>query len=173
MSSWGNQDDIASPGTVALSGLTVTGTGTFFSNNYSVSDVITIADAGGDAVIAAITNSTVLTLASNTELTTGTLSGKNYTVSEKPVYVIDTDTLTTGSQVYGVSSAEHIVDVTNQQNTDVNNRQIANTAAHAGWTKIGDVYTDANGVVRRKTEVLVAMSSISSDADDDTILPDS
>ncbi len=106
MSSWGNRDDIASPGTVALSGLTVTGTSTFFANNFSAGQVISIADAGGDAVIAAITNATSLTLVSNTELTSGTLSGKAYTVSEKPVYVIDTDTNMDGDQVFGVSPAE-------------------------------------------------------------------
>ena len=106
MSSWGNKDDIASPGTVALSGLTVTGTSTFFANNFSAGQVISIADAGGDAVIKAITNATSLTLVSNTELTTGTLTGKAYTVSEKPVYVIDTDTNMDGDQVYGVSVAE-------------------------------------------------------------------
>jgi hypothetical protein len=106
MSSWGNKDDIASPGTVALSGLTVTGTGTFFANNYAAGDIITIADAGGDAVIGAITNETSLTLVSNTELTSGTLTGKAYTVSEKPIYVIDTDTNMDGADVYGVSTAE-------------------------------------------------------------------
>ena len=173
MSAWGNKDDIASPGTVALSSLTVTGTGTFFANNYAAGDIITIADAGGDAVIKTIANATSMTLVSNTELTVGTLSSKAYTVDEKPIYVIDTDTNTTGAQVYGVSSAEHIVDVATQQTAAENNRQIANTAAHAGWTKLGDIYTDANGNVRRKNEVLVAMSSIAGDGDDDTILPDS
>ena len=106
MSSWGNKDDIASPGTVALSGLTVTGTGTFFANNYSVGDIISIVDAGGDAVIKSIGSATSLTLVSNTELTTGTLSGKQYTVSEKPAYVIDTDTNIDGDEVFGVSIAE-------------------------------------------------------------------
>ena len=177
MSAWGNKDDIASPGTVALAsnstGIIVTGTGTFFANNYVAGDVITIADAGGDAVIKSITNATHMLLVSNTELTSGTLTGKAYTVDEKPIYVIDTDTNTLGSQVYGVSSAEHIVDVATQQTAAENNRQIANTAAHAGWTKLGDIYTDANGNVRRKSEVLVAMSTITGDGDDDTILPDS
>ena len=54
MSAWGDKDDVASPGTVALSGLTVTGTSTFFANNFTVGDVITIADAGGSAVVGAI-----------------------------------------------------------------------------------------------------------------------
>jgi len=173
MSSWGNKDDIASPGTVALAGLTVTGTGTFFANNYASGDVIRITDAGGDAVINAITNATSMTLVSNTELTSGTLSTKAHAVSEKPVYVIDTDTNTTGTQVYGVSTAEQSADQTKVFNDTINNRAIANTAAHAGWVKIGDIYTDANGNVRRKTETLVAMSTITNDADDDTVLADS
>jgi hypothetical protein len=173
MSAWGNKDDIASPGTVALSGLTVTGTSTFFANNYASGDIIRITDAGGDAVIKSITNATHMLLVSNTELTSGTLTGKAHAVSEKPIYVIDTDTNTTGLQTYGVASAEQIADQTLVANDTVNNRQIANTAAHAGWVKIGDVYTDANGNVRRKTETLVAMSTITGDADDDTVLADS
>jgi len=173
MSSWGNKDDIASPGTVALAGLTVTGTGTFFANNYASGDVIRIADAGGDAVVLAIANATSMTLASNTELTSGTLTGKAHAVSEKPIYVIDTDTNTTGTQTYGVAAAEQIADQALVANDAVNNRGIANTAAHAGWVKIGDIYTDANGNVRRKTETLVAMSTITGDADDDTVLADS
>ena len=40
--------------------------------------------------------------------------------------------------------------------------------AHAGWVRYGDAYTDANGNARQKAEVLVAMSTITSDADDDT-----
>lgn len=158
MSAWGNKDDIASPGTVALSGLTVTGTSTFFANNYTAGDVINIADAGGDAVILSITNNTILTLASNTELTSGTLSGKAYTVSEKPIAVIEGDTTTLGTQVFGVSVAEQGVSTANTH--------------HAGWVKIGDRYTDSNGNVRQKTEVLVAMSTITGDADDDVQLPD-
>jgi hypothetical protein len=39
---------------------------------------------------------------------------------------------------------------------------------HAGWVYFSDQYTDANGNVRQKTETLVAMSSITNDADDDT-----
>tara|TARA_A100001201_G_C4039491_1_gene186213 strand:+ start:197 stop:676 length:480 start_codon:yes stop_codon:yes gene_type:complete len=159
MSAWGNKDDIASPGTVALAGLTVTGTGTFFANNYSAGDVIRIADAGGDAVIKSTANATSLTLVSNTELTTGTLTGKQYTVSEKPIYVIDTDTNITGSEVFGVSTAEQGVATANTN--------------HAGWVRIADRYTDADGNIRQKTETLVAMSSISGDAADDTDLPDS
>lgn len=172
MPSWGNKDDIASPGTVALASLTVTGTNTFFANNYTTGDVITIADAGGDAVIGSITSATVLTLASNTELTSGTLSSKAYTVSQKPIYAISTDSGMTGAQVYGVDATEQAVDQAKVYNDTVNNRRIANTAAHAGWVRLGAIYTDSNGKVRRKSETLVAMSTITNDAADDAVLAD-
>ena len=170
MSAWGDKDDVASPGTVGLASLAVTGSGTSFTN-YTVGNIITIADAGGSAVIGAITSDTALTLAANTELTVGTLSGKNYTVSEKPVIVVANQTDT--DQVFGVDTTEQTVDQTKVANDTVNNRNIANTAAHAGWVKIGDIYTDSNSQVRRKSETLVAMSTISADAADDTTLADS
>jgi hypothetical protein len=101
------------------------------------------------------------------------LSSKAYTVSEKPAYVVDTDTNTLGTEVYGVDTTEQSVDQAKVADDTVNNRQIANTACHAGWVKLGDIYTDASGNVRRKSEVLVAMSTITNDADDDTVLADS
>ena len=42
---------------------------------------------------------------------------------------------------------------------------------HAGWDGI-TTYTDTHGNTRTKTEVLVAMSSISGDAADDSVLAD-
>lgn len=178
MSAWGNKDDIASPGTVALTAnstgfINVDGTGTFFANNYAAGDVITIADAGGDAVIKSITNATHMLLVSNTEMTSGTLTGKAYTVDEKPIYVIDTDTNTTGAEVYGVSVAEQIVS-NNLVTTTANTLAVAaNTGAHAGWNKVTAAYTDTHGRLRVKTETLVAMGTITGDGDDDTLLPDS
>ena len=44
--------------------------------------------------------------------------------------------------------------------------------AHAGYVGITS-YTDMHGNLRVKTEVIVASSSITGDASDDTILPDS
>jgi hypothetical protein len=157
MALWGTKDDIASPGTVALSGLTVTGTSTFFANNYATGDIITIADAGGDAVIASITNETSMLLASNTELTSGTLTGKAYTVSEKPIYVIQDSNLDS-SDVYGVDTDEMAAS--------------SNTGFHAGWVSVNR-YTDTHGNTRVKYETLVASSSITADADDDSEFADS
>ena len=155
MSAWGNKDDVASPGTVTVSGTTITGTSTFFANNFSVGQVITVTD-GGSGVIHTIANATSLTIASATEMTD--VSVKAYTVSEKPKAVIEGDATTAGTLVFGVSTAEQGVATANTH--------------HAGWVKIGDRYTDSSGNVRQKTEVLVAMSTITGDADDDVQLPD-
>jgi len=155
MSAWGNKDDVASPGTVTVSGTTVTGTSTFFANNFVVGQVITVTD-GGSGVIKSIANSTVLTIVSTTEMVDA--SGKAYSVSEKPVAVIEGDTNTLGTEVFGVSVAEQTVATANTH--------------HAGWVRIGDRYTDSDGNVRQKSEVLVAMSTITGDADDDVQLPD-
>lgn len=157
MSAWGNKDDIASPGTVALSGVAVTGTSTFFANNYSEGDVVKFTTYGS-GVIKTITNETTMTLVSNTEITVGALTANQYSVSEKPSYTVDTDTTTSASDVYGVSVSEKAW---------ANTTSDVYRTAHAGWVKIGDQYTDANGNTRQKSEVLVAMSSITGDADDD------
>ena len=60
---------------------------------------------------------------------------------------------------------------------DTTEQGVANTAnsqyapAHAGYVGIM-TYMDSGGNLRVKTEVLVASSSITGDASDDTILPD-
>lgn len=107
MSAWGNQDFKASPGTVTLSGTTLTGTNTFFANNFSVGDVISFGSDGGkgSAVIKSIANATSLVIVSTTEVP-GAVSGATYAVSEKPIAVVDTDTNTNANNVYGVSQAE-------------------------------------------------------------------
>jgi len=49
----------------------------------------------------------------------------------------------------------------------------AANVAHAGWVHRKDAYTDAHGTRREKSEVLVAMSTITGDAADDADFPDS
>lgn len=155
MSAWGNKDDVASPGTVTVTGgTTVTGTGTFFANNFVVGQTITIA-ASGTSAINSIANSSVLTVFP--AITNA--SGKQYTVSEKPKSTVNGDGTIDPDKVFGVSPAEQGV-------------ATANTT-HAGWNLIKDRYTDTHGTIRQKTEVLVAMSTITGDAADDDLLPDS
>jgi hypothetical protein len=155
MSAWGDKDDIASPGTVTVTGgTTVTGTASVFANNYTVGDVITVTDSG-TATILTIANSTVVTV---TPAITN-VSSKAFSVSEKPVSTVSGDGTIDPDKVYGVSVAEQGVSTAN--------------TTHSGWNLIGDRYTDSNGNIRQKTEVLVAMSTITGDAADDDLLPDS
>lgn len=239
MSAWGNKDDVASPGTVTVTGTTVTGTSTAFTN-YVPGQVITVTD-GGSGVIKSIANSTILTIVSTTEMVNA--SGKAYTVSEKPKAVIEGDTTTLGTEVFGVDTTEMGVkffrlsaaSIANTGAGFANNAKVqigggtgtsanvnittdsqgvpttvtivndgrytvlptltnnlpsnflgkglrlnltatgARTAnvAHAGWVKRADAYTDSNGNRREKSEVLVAMSTITGDAADDSQFPDS
>jgi len=65
--------------------------------------------------------------------------------------------------VYGVDTTEQGV---------ATNAGSKYAPAHAGYVGIM-TYMDSGGNLRVKTEVLVASSSITGDASDDTILPDS
>ncbi len=65
--------------------------------------------------------------------------------------------------VYGVDTTEQGV---------ATNAGSQYAPAHAGYVGIM-TYMDSGGNLRVKTEVLVASSSITGDASDDTILPDS
>ena len=62
------------------------------------------------------------------------------------------------------------VDTTEQSVATTGNSQYA--PAHAGYVGI-TTYMDMHGNLRVKTEVIVSSSSITGDASDDTILPDS
>jgi hypothetical protein len=83
------------------------------------------------------------------------LWGKVDQAADKPKYLTTAEKALT----YGVSEAEAQLPANK-----------AKGVAHAGWVKTA-TYTDSGSVVRNKTEVLVAMSSISGDnnADDTKI----
>ena len=72
------------------------------------------------------------------------------------------DTNYQGNEIFGVDVAE-------QQAIREDNSQYR--PASSGWVGITS-YTDNHGNQRVKTEVLVAKSTITADASDDTILPD-
>ena len=176
MSQWGANDAIVLPAvTVDLDGVTVdraSGSLDFTGDEVNVGDVIQIANVGGTAIINSIASATSLRLVSNTSLGKKSVEGKKiFRLSTMPKDAVVTFG-TASNTVFGVDTTEQTVDVTAQQSAE-NNREISNTAAHAGWVKVGDIYTDSNSNVRRKNETLVAMSSITGDATDDTTLPDS
>tara|TARA_Y100001970_G_C14104783_1_gene787471 strand:+ start:82 stop:600 length:519 start_codon:yes stop_codon:yes gene_type:complete len=172
MALWGTKDAVYSDGTIAVSGLTVTGTGTTFNTSGLISEGDVIAcGAGttyGEAVIASVDSGTQLTLKANGADTTpvGTVvAGAAYAISQKPQSTL-LDSNYSATEIFGVDTTEQ--GVANDASGDA--RKYA--PPHAGWVGVSS-YTDMHGNFRVKTETLVASSSISGDADDDTRFADS
>jgi hypothetical protein len=185
MALWGKADNLFSPGTVAVdySTETITGTGTSFTAaGISTGTTIVIGVGGtfGQAVISGITSDLVISIATTQYLSGAAISGVGYTLTQKPVYTLEdsnydlTPTTSTGltNAVYGVDEYEAAANAATGSKYKV---------AHAGWVGI-HTYIDQHGTLRVKSEVLVAMSGISSnvpatygatgDALDDAVFPD-
>ena len=174
MALWGTKDVVYgqnSDGSVAISGSTVTGTGTTFNtaNLIKAGDIITVGTAGtcGEGIIKSVDSATQITLINADHIIDGghTITGQSYEVRQKPISTVG-DSNYGANEIFGVDTTEQSV------------ARAANSIyrpAHAGWVGITS-YTDQHGNQRVKTEVLVAGSSITggaNDASDDTILPDS
>jgi len=164
MALWGNNDNrtVASSGIVTVSGTTVTGTATTFTN-YTVGDVITVGlgASQGYAVIASIASSVSMTLVDTDTISSNIAGATIHSVGQKPKYldedprgVKDNRTVSIGStsfKVFGVDA------------TMVSARSTASSkyaVAHAGWVGV-QTYIDCHGTLRVKTETMVAMSGIS------------
>lgn len=173
MALWGKKDDIYSPGTVTVdyANKTITGSGTSFTA-ASVGDVISIGvgNTFGEAIISGITSNTYISIASTQHLSGVAIGGTtvSYTISQKPKYTLH-DTNWGASEIYGVDEGE--VGVA---------RTTAYSVAHGGWVGV-TTYVDGEGNFRVKTEVLVAMSGITTgttaygsagDAADDALFGD-
>jgi len=185
MALWGKADGLFSPGTVTVNyaNETITGAGTSFAAaGISTGTVIVIGVGGtyGQAVISGITSDLVVSIATTQYLSGAPISGVGYTLTQKPIYTLEdsnydlTPTTSTGltNAVYGVDEYEAAANAATGSKYKV---------AHAGWVGI-HTYIDQHGYLRVKSEVLVAMSGISSnipstytatgDALDDTVFPD-
>jgi hypothetical protein len=185
MALWGKADNLFSPGTVSVnySTETITGAGTSFTAaGISTGTTIVIGVGGtfGQAVISGITSDRVISIATTQYLSGAAISGVGYTLTQKPVYTLEdsnydlTPTTSTGltNAVYGVDEYEAAANAATGSKYKV---------AHAGWVGI-HTYVDQHGYLRVKSEVLVAMSGISSnvpatygatgDALDDAVFPD-
>jgi hypothetical protein len=185
MALWGKADGLFSPGTVTVDYATetITGAGTSFAAaGISTGTVIVIGVGGtyGQAVISGITSDLVVSIATTQYLSGAPISGVGYTLTQKPIYTLEdsnydlTPTTSTGltNAVYGVDEYEAAANAATGSKYKV---------AHAGWVGI-HTYIDQHGYLRVKSEVLVAMSGISSnipstytatgDALDDTVFPD-
>lgn len=183
MALWGKVDEIFSPGTISVdyNTLEIIGSGTSFTS-ASVGDVISIGIGFtfGEAVIAGIASTSVLTISTDRFLNGETISGVTYKISQKPKYTMG-DSNYTANEIYGVDEVEAGIARTTKYSVE-----------HSGWVGV-QTYIDMHGELRVKNETLVAMSGISTgtpsfiesetstyeeivdaagDADDDEIFPD-
>ena len=153
MALWGNKEALALTGTVATTnGLaTVTGTSTVFLDEVDVGDVITINSTF--AKIVGITSNTALTISPAWGIANTT--GVSATLEQSPKWLAAGSGATVQSigNVYGVDASEATA-----------NNEIP------GWV-FANVYTDMHGNIRRKTEVLCTLATITTDAED-TVYPD-
>jgi hypothetical protein len=159
MALWGNNDAVGSEGTVSLNYSTgvVTGSGTTFGNTGAAQegDVIRFGDTNvyiGDAVIVSIASTTSLTIGSTAGLSGVAVAATNYTVSQLPKSsVLDSNLSQTNTDkdvfIYGIDEAGTESTTTYK-------------VAHGGWVGV-TTYNDTDGNLRVKSEVLVAMSGIS------------
>jgi hypothetical protein len=185
MALWGKADNLFSPGTVAVdyAAKTITGTGTSFrAAGISTGTVIAIGVGGtfGQAVISKVTSETEVSIATTQYLSGASISGVGYTLSQKPISTLeDSNYDLTPTTSPKLTNAIYGVDVYEAAAVAV--ASTTHKVAHAGWVGI-HTYTDMHGNLRVKSEVLVAMSGISTnglatytatgDAADDAVFPD-
>lgn len=148
MALWGNKEALALTGTVATTnGLaTVTGSSTVFLDEVDVGDVITINSTF--AKVIGITSNTALTISPAWSI--ANTSGVSATLEQSPKWLAAGSDLTVQSigKVFGV---------------DVNEATANNEIP--GWVYT-NVYTDMHGNIRRKSEVLCTLATITTDAED-------
>ena len=167
MALWGNKDNlnIGAAGTVYVSSWTnrtITGSGPPCTN-FAEGDVIRFGDFKGtyygDAVIESITSNTVCTIASTEGLDDdlGRLGpgfgATTFVVSQLPIYTTSDSSFKEPES--GYTKAVYAVDATNIDATS--GTGIA--ADGAGWVGV-TTYTQDDGTLRVKSEILVAASGI-------------
>ena len=156
---WGTRDSFSLTGTVAVTNTVndtiVVGTGTAFTTELDIGDTIII-NANRRKVVA-IANNTYLTI--DPLWNHANVSGGTATGQDTPKYLVSADV--SGNLIFGVSNSESFV---------ANNN--ANGISTPGWIR-HKTYTDMHGNARKKTEIIVAMTNLTSDAPDDTVVQDS
>jgi hypothetical protein len=159
MALWGNNDNKGAGGTVSLdyTTLVVTGSATTFGQvgAAATGDVIRFGPRGegGNAVIVGIASTTQLSIASTMGLSGVAIAATSFQISESPKFaVLDSrwSESNTGyeAHTYGVADAG----IAAAQGT-------AYALTHQGWVGV-TTYNDSSGNLRVKSEVLVAMSGI-------------
>jgi hypothetical protein len=157
MALWGKRDAFAVTGTVSVvnTSVTVTGSGTSFLTELENGESLFV-DASN-------THVKIIDIANNTSLTIG------------PAWATAN---ATGAAIFGQDSPKYVPssEIANIIGVDTTEAGVAANAArglnNAGWNKYV-TYTDMHGRTRYKVENLVAMSSITADAPDDSVAADS
>jgi len=186
MALWGKADGVFSPGTVTVNytNKTITGAGTsFIAVGVTTGAVITIGAGGtfGNAVISGITSETQISIATTQYLSGAAIAGIAYSISQKPVYTLEDTNFATITGTGNSASTNRVYGVDEFEQTAATQSGSQYAAAHAGWVGV-HTYIDTHGNLRVKSEVLVAMSGISTsalgtytetgDADDDAVYAD-
>jgi hypothetical protein len=186
MALWGKADSLYSGGTVAVdyATKTITGSGTSFTAaGISTGTVITIGVGGtyGQAVISRVTSASVVAISTTKNLINADgITGIGYTLSQKPVYTLE-DPNYASIQTTSTGLTNFIEGVDEYEAAALTATSSKYAVAHAGWVGV-HTYVDMHNNLRVKSEVLVAMSGISSntpptffatgDANDDATLAD-
>ena len=148
MALWGKKDTVYSTGNVNVNvstGVVTKQSGSIAwtaGNGVKVGQVITV-DGTAEGVIESIDSATQLTIGTE-YLPSSNISNKTYVISEKPKSTLF-DSKYAAGDIFGVDNAEVGVAKTT-----------AYSVTHGGWVGITS-YTDQDGVLRVKTETLVAM----------------
>ena len=158
MSLWGNKDSKTVAGTCAVTDAgAVSGSGGADLSTYAVGDFLRV--GANDYVFTAIADATNATVRSATGSTTiPASSAAAYEVSEKPLSTVYSENID-AALIYGADK------------TEVGIAGEGKRVAHAGWVKRTAGSGGRSGRIHYET--LVAMSSISGDAGDDSQLADS
>lgn len=168
MALWGDKDSKGATGLVAITtNGVVTGTGTLFTTQAKVGNYITV--SGRDYVITGITSNTAATVQSGVDggSMTAVSPAAAYALSEKPVYVAKAESDGSEYGVHGNSTKVYGVDA-DEASVSSNADRGVNTP---GWVRY-TTYTDSAGNTRHKSEVLVAIKTITGDAADDAVAAD-
>lgn len=165
MALWGNNDNrtvnTAAGVAITVSGTTVTGTATTFTN-FTAGDVITIGLGAtqGYAVIASIASTTSMTLVDTDTISSNIAGATVHSVGQKPKYLDEDPRGVKDNRTVGVGSTSF--KVFGVDGTMASARSGASSkyaVAHAGWVGV-QTYIDCHGTLRVKSETIVAMSGI-------------
>ena len=182
MSLWGDKDLVTSTGTISIdfASKTVTGAGTTFTDDgVTQGDVINVGAGAtyGFAVVDSVASNGSLAIYSTNYFVAGVTTvpaSTTFAISQEPLYAM-ADTAYAAPEVQTGLSTNPVTRVL----YGVDNLEVAAAAdtafavTHSGWVGITS-YIDMHGNLRVKNEVLVAGGILTtSDADDDTVFPDS